>query len=84
MNVGADACVVGSLCSVLSLFVCFFVCVRACRVIRKVVQVGIHALSMNRPSIYLSFHRDSFLFCFGAADTIVDRVATESAIAWQV
>lgn len=39
---------------------------------------------MNRPSIYLSFHRDSFLFCFGAADTIVDRVATESAIAWQV
>lgn len=43
------------------------------------------SLSMNRPSIYLSlFHRESFLFCFGAADTLVDRVATESAIACQV
>lgn len=39
---------------------------------------------MNRPSIYLYFIVILFLFCFGAADTIVDRVATESAIACQV
>lgn len=74
---GRVCCRFSELCAI-SLFVCFFVCVRGCRVIRVFVQVGIHALSLYEPTVHLSlFHRVSFLFFFGAADTIVDRVATE-------
>lgn len=65
MNVGADACVVGSLCSVLSLFVCSVSLCACVRVESSVCLFSRDTRSLYEPSIYLSFHRDSFLFALG-------------------
>lgn len=39
-------------------------------------------VSRDTSSLLSLFHRDSFLFFYGATDTIVDREATKLAIAW--